>query len=645
MVKYGLLAQTAGHRLAALIRLFHMAQIERNSAVSRKSIALAVLITACAGGAATVRTTPTPPAPQTVASAPQATSPVAATTRLPGTVWPDEGVRTWTPRPTEQAISPNDLRTRLYQISDDSMKGRAAATQGNFKAAEYVAAEFKRLGLRPAGENGTYFQEIQFGQLVFDSLKVQLMVEGAPLRPGVDWTPMRPDAASAISGNFAGQNVRAVFGGRLGDTARILDPSAVRGNVVVFLPALPVAPDPSAAGGAGGGRGGGGGGRGGGRGGGGNAPPRDLRAQTAGAAAVFQVVDSLASAFGARRALMPFTTSTTAGANIKAGVAAGLFDRPLDQLAIGTVGKNVSGRWTYEYQSPEFPARNIIAVLPGSDPALRGQYVLVGAHNDHVGMRTGPPLDHDSLRAFNRVIKPQGANDPQRTPTAAEQRRIDSLIAYARFIRPPRRDTVMNGADDDGSGTALLLEIAERFAMEGAPKRSIIFISHAAEENGLLGSQYFTNHPTIPRDSIVAAHNMDMVGNGGVTDVKFGGPSQVQMLGARRLSSEFGDVIDSLNAVRSETMAIDYSWDRTNALNRFCRSDQVSYFRFAIPVTYFSTGYGIDYHMATDEPQYIDYDHSARVGRFVYDIMVAVANRPLRLAVLPLEQRDLSARC
>ena len=92
-------------------------------------------------------------------------------------------------------------------------------------------------------------------------------------------------------------------------------------------------------------------------------------------------------------------------------------------------------------------------------------------------------------------------------------------------------------------------------------------------------------------------------------------------------------------------MAIDYSWDRTNALNRFCRSDQVSYFRHTIPVTYFSTGYSIDYHMPTDEPQYIDYDHSARVGRFVHEIMSTVANRSTRLAVLPPEQRDMSAQC
>jgi hypothetical protein len=119
----------------------------------------------------------------------------------------------------------------------------------------------------------------------------------------------------------------------------------------------------------------------------------------------------------------------------------------------------------------------------------------------------------------------------------------------------------------------------------------------------------------------------------------------VQMLGARRLSAEFGDMIDSLNAVRSETMAIDYYWDRTNALERFCRSDQINYFRQEIPVVYFSTGYSSDYHMPTDEPQYIDYDHSARVGRFVHEIMSAVANRPTRLRILPPGERDMSSQC
>jgi Zn-dependent M28 family amino/carboxypeptidase len=189
------------------------------------------------------------------------------------------------------------------------------------------------------------------------------------------------------------------------------------------------------------------------------------------------------------------------------------------------------------------------------------------------------------------------------------------------------------------------MEIAERFATEKAPARSMIFNFHVGEEKGLVGSKWFVDHPTIALDKIVAAHNMDMLGKGRVTDVRYGGPASVQMLGSRRLSDDFGHVIDSLNAVRDEPMVIDYSWDRTNALKRFCRSDQVSYFNKQIPVTYFSLGYAVDYHQPTDEPQYIDYEHGARVGRFVHEISRTIANRPERLQVLPLEKRDLSASC
>ncbi len=191
----------------------------------------------------------------------------------------------------------------------------------------------------------------------------------------------------------------------------------------------------------------------------------------------------------------------------------------------------------------------------------------------------------------------------------------------------------MNGADDDGSGTVVLLEIAEQFVRE-KPARSILFVSHQGEEAGMLGSRWFTDHPTVPLASIVAAHNMDMLGKGRVDQVKFGGPSSVQTLGSRRLSREFGDIIDSVNAVRSEVMAIDKSWDVTaNPMNRFCRSDQVNYVRKDVPVTYFSTGYAQDYHQQTDEARYVDYDHAARVGRFVHDVMLAIANRRDRPAI------------
>jgi hypothetical protein len=457
--------------------------------------------------------------------------------------------------------------------------------------------------------------------------------------------PILPTNTAAFAYGVDVQNAATVFAGRWGDTTVALDPAVFRGKVAVFLaPRTPPRPDSAAAGGRGAGGGGGGGRAGGGGGRGGAAANfaavRDNRAAAAGAIAL--LVASLDSvprntinvAFNSRSMMQPApgAAGAPAAASITAAAASRLFSTPLEQLTVGTSGQPVTARWNYDWQISRTPGRNVIAVLRGSDPRRATQYVLVGAHNDHVGTNA-TAVDHDSLRAYNRVIRPQGANDPARTPTADEQRRIDSLIAYARSIRPPRRDSIMNGADDDGSGTVVMLEIAERFATE-KPARSIVFISHQGEEAGLLGSRWFVDHPTIPRDSIVAAHNMDMVGKGRVTDVKFGGPNSVQTLGSRRLSREFGDIIDSVNAISPEPMAIDRSWDvPANPLNRFCRSDQVNYVRYDIPVTYFSFGYAIDYHQATDEPQYIDYDHSARLGRFLHDVMTAIANRDTRPAI------------
>jgi hypothetical protein len=541
-------------------------------------------------------------------------APTAPAASSEGRVWPEEGPFKWAPRATEPAITASDLRTRLYQLADDSMLGRRIGELGNFKGTTYIASEFTRLGLKPGGDNGTYFQVLDYGPVVFDSTKSRLIVAGSPLRPKADWIPSAPSGTSGIVGQANWQNAPTVFAGRWGDTLTVLDANVIRGTVAVFTP--PPAPQ--------GGRGGRGGAF---------TAVRDPRAQAAGAAGVLvAALDSMPRnvvnvAFNSRNTMRPSAATNGIGAAaISSAAAAQIFGKSLDQVALGTAGQPVTGSWAYEWKLAQHPARNVIAILPGSDPARATQYVLVGAHNDHVGTNA-MGVDHDSLRAFNRVMRPQGANDPVRRPSAEEQQRIDELIAKARRVRAPRRDSIMNGADDDGSGTVVLLELAERFATE-KPARSLIFISHQGEEAGLLGSRWFVDHPTVPLDSIVAAHNMDMVGKGRVTDVKYGGPNSVQTLGAWRLSRQFGEIIDSVNAISPEPMAIDRSWDvPANPLNRFCRSDQVNYVNSNIPVTYFSLGYSIDYHQPTDEPQYVDYEHSARLGRWIHDIMTAIANR------------------
>ncbi|WP_373067364.1 M28 family peptidase [Gemmatimonas sp.] len=574
-------------------------------------------------------------------------------------VWPDEGPRTWAPRPTVSAITANDLRTRLYQFADDSMQGRRIGEKGNVKGTEYIAGEFKRLGLRPAGDSGTYFQTLPFGPTQFDSSASSLQIGGAALAPKRDWIPTAPTAQNGFGGKADLNGVPTVFAGTWGDTAVMLDAEAFKGKVAVFR----VAPGAGTSGGV-------------------RGPAsfvscadvpnkfgvtailaadkvaastparavlgsaiataaRDSRARRAGAVAVLVIgLDDMTpatinAAFEGRNGMRPTSAANAdapAGATISRKMAERLFGKPIGEVTVGTVGQPITASWNHTWRPAVYAARNVIAVLPGSDPTLKEEYVLVGAHNDHVGINT-TVTDHDSLRATNFVTRRQGNNDPSCIPTADQQVKINALIAKARAARPARKDSIMNGADDDGSGSMVLLELAEKFAKE-KPARSVIFVSHQGEEGGLLGSRWFTDNPTIPLEKVVAAHNMDMVGKGRVDQVKFGGPNSVQMLGARRLSRDFGDIIDSVNANSAEPMVIDKSWDiPANPLNRFCRSDQVNYVRKDIPVVYMSLGYGPDYHMQSDEPQYIDYDHAARLGRFVHEVMTAVANRKEKPAI------------
>lgn len=138
---------------------------------------------------------------------------------------------------------------------------------------------------------------------------------------------------------------------------------------------------------------------------------------------------------------------------------------------------------------------------------------------------------------------------------------------------------------------------------------------------------------------------MDLFGHEYNADSARSGPRYLQAGGARRLSSELGALIDSVNATLAEPMAIDYSWDAPgHPSQKYCRSDHASYARYGIPVTFFSTGYGVDYHQVTDEPQYLDYGHMARAATLVYAIALRVANLDHR-PVVNQPKPDPNAPC
>ena len=533
--------------------------------------------------------------------------------------------RTHRAQPTVAAITPADLMSRLYVFSDDSMLGREATTLGNVKATDYVAREMERIGLRPAGENGTWFQTVPIFVATIDTTRA-LTVDSATLAYGRDFLPLHwVNGGRNLpigTGTHSFDGAQAIYGGQLG-SRNLVAPSAAAGKVIVFT--VPISPTTNR---------------------------REWRfpslgplTQYAGAAGIaVAALDVVPRAIQNRlrgrqmhfRAEDPLPTPAPLSLLVTPEAAQHLLGtRSLDGLTVGQEGRVVSGNVEFVDTPARYPSRNVIGILPGSDPARRGEYVAVGAHNDHIGL-TSRPLDHDSVLAFNQVLRRQGAQDTVRVPTPEEAARIAALRdSLTRVHGGARPDSVNNGADDDGSGTVSLLEIAEAFAKSGkAPRRSLLFVSHTGEEKGLWGSQWFTDHPTVPRDSIVAQLNMDMVGRGKPTDAMGRGPNNVQLIGMRRLSTQLGDLIDSVNAARAIHMDIDTTFDANgHPLNRYCRSEHYMYARYGIPITYFSLGYHTDYHQVTDEPQYIDYGHMARVAGFVHDVAEAVANRDERLVV------------
>ena len=567
----------------------------------RKLLPISLLLAACSGGAG-----PSAPAPAYVAGA-----------------WPFELPREHPPRPTTTAITAADLATRLFLIADDSMRGRESGDLGNVMVTDYIAREFRRLGLQPAGDSGTYFQTIPFVNGGFEETP-ELSFRGQGLVVWQDYAPLGPIGRTTFSANVALTDVPTLFVGRWGDSTVAIDPARAKGAVLVLR--APVNPA-------------------------GNViigfwnvrDPRLERLQNdiAGLLVVVPrtVVNALSATFRQTRQGMRPEDPGTGPAGfvvLDSTVMGAIFHQPIDSVAPGTMGAPLTARHRYTWRPTPAPARNVIAILPGSDPTLRAQYVAVGAHNDHDGIGSRA-LDHDSLRAANMVLRPIGANTQARAANPEETTRIARLLEPVRAARGGviRRDSIFNGAIDDGSGTVILLEIAEYLVRAPRLQRSILFVSHTAEEKGLLGSQWFTDHTTVPRDSIVAAFNMDMPAGNRARGWEPGDPYFAQLIGSRRLSTQLGATIDSINASYGrDSLAIDYSYDAAgHQLNRYCRSDHFMYARYGIPITYFSLGYSPDYHMVSDEPQYVDYDHSLKIATFVRDIVVTSANRRMRYVV------------
>ena len=458
-----------------------------------------------------------------------------------------------------KTITPENIGQRISTIAHDSMLGRDNPSRGLELTAQYVAAEFRRLGLRPAGDEGGYVQRFELSRWTVDTRRSSVTLEsrgsrrvlpvGAEVRyvdgnippadlrgsvvllagslePGddlrdriplvlVDYTKALPPSLGPDIYRLAGSGVRAVLLLSNRDSA-------------TFAARLRAAAEPRLR--------------------------RDAARNQDSIAPILEVHERTLGTFLAGLNIRPHQLRHTAGP----------IRRSVPRL-------NVEIRLSREIQSrADLP--NVIGILEGSDSALRNEYLAYSAHIDHIGLgSTGP-------------------------------------------------DSINNGADDNASGVAGLLELAEAFSRPGArPRRSLLFLTPSAEEPGLLGSAHFTDHPTVPLESIVANINMDLIGRNWPDSVIAVGPEQ----------SDLGEVLREVTGAHPELRMTPIP-DRWPEERIFYRSDHYNFARNGVPILFFTSGTHSDYHRPGDEAVRINTEKETRLVQLLFYLGYAVANRTER---------------
>jgi hypothetical protein len=486
-------------------------------------------------------------------------------------------------------------------LADDKLEGRNTGSPGFLKAAQYVSAQFEKLGLKPAGTDG-YLQPIHFESRSISESSLELVRDGKaePLAAGEASLSSRADVQPLVEASMvfvgygmsipeahyddlagldlhgkiavyvnaagpveANGNVKSHFSSGAERWATFKRAGAI-GSASIPNPRPDAQQNPSAQGG---GRGAGGAGF---------TPPatvviadralQDSTGQQVALTVTRRGVDKL------------FEGSGHTYAEIEALAKE---NKPLPRFALaGTI----RAKATIKHEPLE--SSNLVALLPGSDPKLKDEYVVMSAHLDHVGI--GRPVNGDNL---------------------------------------------YNGAMDDASGIASVLEIA-RVMSEASPrpKRSVIFLAVTAEEKGELGSRYFAAHPTVPVSSIVADINLDM----------FLPLYPLKVIEVQGLTeSSLGDQIRAA----AKGLGVDVQTDREPEQNRFIRSDQYSFIRQGIPSLAFKFGYEFGspeektrkdwvrdrYHKPSDDlTQPVDTAAAAHFDRIIADLLKRVADDPKR---------------
>ncbi|AWG21872.1 peptidase M28 [Flavobacterium faecale] len=228
------------------------------------------------------------------------------------------------------------------------------------------------------------------------------------------------------------------------------------------------------------------------------------------------------------------------------------------------------------------PSENIAAFIKGSEKPE--EVIVISAHYDHIGIKDGK---------------------------------------------------IFNGADDDGSGTVALLEIAQAFKIaqkEGhGPKRSILFLHVTGEEHGLLGSKYYSEHPLYPLKNTVSDINIDMIGRRDVEHVASN--NYVYVIGAERLSTDLLNIVVAANE-KTTKLDLDFRYTATNDPNHFYeRSDHYNFAKFGIPSVFFFNGVHADYHRSTDTVEKIEFDALTKRTKLAFAVAWELANRENRITI------------
>ena len=445
-------------------------------------------------------------------------------------------------------ITAADVARRIGIIADDSMLGRDTPSRGLELTAAYVAKEFRRFGLRPGGDDGGWLQRYHIKRRKLDAASSRVLLAAG----GIESVARFDRTARYVQGAVPDAPVRGpavLVGGRLSpdDVSRM----ALRDKVVVYVADFMAPPSGQAA-----------------------QVGRALR--LAGPKAVLLVANLQPDAFAAR---IPKSVPARTAVDLK------LASPPYMEVSEAAVGPALRAAGVdldavradtapVFRELPRLRARvelrdsvlqlvsapNTVGILEGTDPVLKDEYLVYSAHMDHIGITAGQP------------------------------------------------DSINNGADDDASGTTGVLELGQAFSRPGArPRRSIIFLTVSGEEKGLWGSRYFTEHPAVPIDRIVADLNIDMIGrNWRDTIVAIG-----------REHSDLGTTLERVNRAHPELRmtAIDDPWPDERF---YFRSDHYNFARKGVPILFFFNGVHPDYHRVTDSPDKIDSQKEARILRLLY---------------------------